>query len=68
MKQPYILAFSTSYLQHTLRDYPSFMGLGIDQVPFADQLDHTLNACMADPSSPEQDPAPSCNCAEAVLV
>jgi hypothetical protein len=37
-----------------LRDCPSYLGVEIDREEFSDQLDQTLNSCLANPDSAEQ--------------
>jgi hypothetical protein len=49
-----VLSDTTPYLEQTLRNCPSFLGVEIDQATFADQVDHAVTSAMADPDSAEK--------------
>jgi hypothetical protein len=41
-------------VQKKLEGCPSFFGLEIDQPAFAEELDHTITTCLADPATAEK--------------
>jgi hypothetical protein len=49
-----VVSETTPHLQQMLRDCPSYLGVEIDREEFSDQLDQTLNSCLANPDSAEQ--------------
>jgi hypothetical protein len=49
-----VVSETTPHLQQMLRDCPSYLGVEIDREEFSDQLDQTLNSCLANPDTAEQ--------------
>ena len=49
-----VVSDTTPFLQRTLKDCPSFMGVDIDRASFAEELHGTLDACLADPATADK--------------
>jgi len=49
-----VISDTTPYLQKKLAGYRSFFGLDIDRPTFSEELDHTVNSCLADPDIAEK--------------
>jgi hypothetical protein len=49
-----VVSETTPHLEQLLRDCPTYLGVDIDRVTFADQLDQTLHSCLTNPDSAEQ--------------